>query len=971
MYQMLKMMLNHPQINPLEFIGINIRDRNMNSPVRRLFMSASRCAPFLIALLLPHLLPAQSERPNTEEDATTLTVGMAMVFWGGNEALVWSEETGYFEIRQKDKFEGPAARSMVTNMIKIKGHWVKPGLFELDSFEPLRTEPRSIPPAESITPWLADELSPVTCEGVVLHCIDRVFLMELVVGVEGRRVGVIFQGASKQLRKRIYPGQRIQITGHLWSHPPYPAPIPNIICCMKDGVEPLWRDPWPGINQGREYTNMVYMGITSDGEYMFTASDKSISIHMQLNAYRLLDWGLRKDRNFKLKIKDHPAPVNGTIQGHSISVVDTGWETMQFPTMDLSLSEPQVGFNVRFTGSLAQSDLQKNGDMWLVLEDDNGRGQAKAICKRFKKQWPGLELSQNAFVEVTGLCQNIDTASGSAEIVVEKRGDLYLPKTGRNWSPILWSMVAILFLGVLWVAMLRRLVRIRTREAGKSEAKLMAIYQSVPLGIVAVDRQQRIFGKNQALANMFGIPQTADRAPFAELCEAIGERMLQPESWRHFLSAECPPGKQEFTIRDAAAPGKTRSVEILVTPIIDKREEGEIWLFRDLTEQRELESTLAQARKLEAVGRLTGGIAHDFNNLLTGVSGNLSMLDLEIRENTPSNELLEYVQGASTAADHAAQLVRQLLEYSKRTRLNLTNASANNILTDLYDIIRHSVDARIDLKFQLASDLLTTQVDTVKIERVLMNLVVNAMDALQDGGTVEVHTANAHLPNGREAVAITVSDNGCGIPPDAIDKIFEPYFTTKAEKGNGLGLSSALAIVEQHGGKLFCRSSVGQGTTFEVLLPANHAPIQSPPPAKAYPGPAIPEPHTSASHPSVVAIDDHPEVLELVDNMLSRLGYTVSCFPNGEEALKHIHAMDGEIDLIISDNAMPVMNGVETYEAVRAAYPNIPFIVCSGYLVDLDEYGQRANGTLPEAFLPKPLQINKFTDVVSHVLPVE
>jgi len=709
---------------------------------------------------------------------------------------------------------------------------------------------------------------------------------------------------------------------------------------------------------------------------LFSSDDMPVTVVFDYAALNIARWDFESGHRYNLVGK-----VIGEQRGNLLlkneRVEFAGSDHPQLRAESFHLDDlPSNGSRVRFTGVVQGVPIKHKGD-WAVtlLQTDAEPGQeVRVICKNVGLHWPKLDLRSDDEISVVGMYQGRNPDTEAPEIVVSERNHLSFitpTRAGRNWLPLVVALAGILLLSSLWVTLLRRAVRQRTKDVRDSEAKLMTVYQSVPQGIVAVDPEQKIFGINRAFYNLFQLEGNLDGSTFSELRARIRERIVDTERWDRFLQrvTEQGRGQTEQTVRTKEVGEGPQQIGIQVESIDREEAGGQIWLFRDLTETRELESSLAQSRKLEAVGRLTGGIAHDFNNILTGVTGNLSMLEYEL-DDPP---LLEYVHGASDAAQHAAELVRRLLDYTKQTRLEVKVSSVNDILTKLYEIFRHSVDSRIRIDMRLGEDLQLTKVDPVKIEQVLMNLVLNAIDAMPNGGELLISTQNSWSLDDPEAASVTIaiSDNGTGIAPELIDKIFEPYFTTKSEDGNGLGLPTSRGIIEQHEGKLLCCSTQGKGTTFRVVLPAtqdrpeNRSPALSTTPVTTE-SPPTSQPVGLERKLNVVVIDDENSVRKMIQHMLVRSGFEVVSFPNGREALDYIEQNPTGIDLVVSDNSMPVMDGIETFEQVRGNYPSIPFIVASGYLIDLEDYAERANGSPPEAFIQKPLKLKGFIAIVNN-----
>ena len=936
-------------------------------PLIRILLSALLCLS-VVGQAEPQAEALENNRP-VNHHSVSLKLNPVLVFSGRGEVLAWSRESGYLLLKAKRPIPDFSKMRGTNKKVMAKGTFTASGNLLLESLE-LLDEILERPPTEPLEfRQTENRIARHQVEGVVRNVIDRGYLLEAILEVNGLLVGVLIMTGNEDLRSIISPGNLVRVKGYQYSPFRHKSAVSVVLTCQRvPEIEQLSAAAAPEV-ESVTYQRAKYVGNKTSGEKIFFCEEPPISVALSFGNFLLVDWDFNPNFSYELSLQAHDTQ-SPLVNAHWFKISETkDAPNIALPEVTGFSPKPRVGSTVNFTGRLTDFEIRDDGDMQGILDALEGGEQIRIFCKHFRRNWPTLNLSPNVIVEATGMYQGDHEISGTPELFIREWEGLVVENTSRNWMPALLIMGGVLMLSFLWVTFLRRLVRKRTREARASEAKLMAVYQSVPHGMIAVDDRQQIFGINQALASMFGLSNEHSTAPFHVLREAIGERMRHPEKWQAFVdqTKTVSRAKQEFFL--AGSP--TRSVEVQMEPIVDQQAKGQIWLFQDLTEKRKMEHSLAQSSKLEAIGRLTGGIAHDFNNLLTGVTGNLSMLEVELQEGRPTNDLLEYAQGASTAADHAAKLVRQLMDYSKQTTLEVQNISANEIVVNLYDLLRHSVDSRITFDIKLADDLHPTRVDPTKIEQVLMNLVINAIDAMPDGGEIRIATSNSQALNDDEdSVTIVVSDSGCGIAPEVMEDIFEPYFTTKAEDGNGLGLSTSLAIVEQHGGTLNVDSTPGEGTTFTAILPANQEPATTVLELKTvFPSP---EPWTK-THPSgrkkiVVAIDDEPTVLRLIRAMLSRLGCQILTFPNGQEAVDHLRSIDGRVDLIVSDNSMPIMDGLQTFAAVRAAYPEIPFIVCSGYLIDLSDYAARAHGSSPEGFIQKPLHVHTFTEMVQDVL---
>jgi PAS domain S-box-containing protein len=373
-------------------------------------------------------------------------------------------------------------------------------------------------------------------------------------------------------------------------------------------------------------------------------------------------------------------------------------------------------------------------------------------------------------------------------------------------------------------------------------------------------------------------------------------------------------------------------------------------VIRDTTERRRLETQLRESQKLEAVGRLAGGIAHDFNNLLTVIRGNAELIREGGPEVAPAGELIDDIRAA---ADRATGLVRQLLTFGRRQAARPVVLDLNAVVTEMAGMLRRLLGERVSVATALSPQPVRARIDRGQFEQVVMNLAVNAKDAMPRGGTLTIATALVAPATGARLARVLVSDTGVGMPPEVRDKIFEPFFTTKAVgKGTGLGLATVYGIVQQAGGAIVVDSAVGAGTTFQVDLPWCDEPAQSKSGAHSKPGVLTPFPvvrPATGTGRTVLLAEDEDAVRKLARTALETAGYTVHEAPTGEDALTVLAGLPA-VDLLVTDLTMPGMNGQELAQRVRDSRPLVGVVIISGYLSDIGRLD-----VIPQAvFLPKP-----------------
>jgi PAS domain S-box-containing protein len=400
---------------------------------------------------------------------------------------------------------------------------------------------------------------------------------------------------------------------------------------------------------------------------------------------------------------------------------------------------------------------------------------------------------------------------------------------------------------------------------------------------------------------------------------------------------------------------------VVIDPIRDDENRliGFAKITRDITERREaqqemerLQLKLAQSQKLDALGQLTGGVAHDFNNLLMVISGSLNALK-KVAGNDP--KALRAVQAIDAASQRGAALTSQLLSFARRQSVNPQTVDVRGCIYSMRDVLDTGLGSAIELQIEAGDGLWPITVDAAEFETALVNLVINARDAMPQGGKVTVQASNVFLDDGAskgDFVAIKVKDTGTGIPDDVLAKIFDPFFTTKPiGKGTGLGLSQVHGFVHQAGGAIAVDSELGKGTTFTISLPRSTAGRKKRPGKSSRRGTG-----------TVLLVEDNPEVAIASTGLLEELGYAVRWASDVDSALSEI-AADG-IDLVLSDIVMPgKMDGLALARILKKKHPGLPILLASGY----SEAAQNAAAEFP--ILRKPYQIHELNEALSRLGP--
>jgi two-component system, cell cycle sensor histidine kinase and response regulator CckA len=467
----------------------------------------------------------------------------------------------------------------------------------------------------------------------------------------------------------------------------------------------------------------------------------------------------------------------------------------------------------------------------------------------------------------------------------------------------------------------------------QSDTKLRAIFERLAAGIALIDREGCLIEGNLALRRMLGVCwEELQNRPFGELIhpdDARGDAGLYPQlisGARDYYQVE-----RRYIRKGGGFFWGLTNVSLLRNGTGEP--EFTIFMIEDITERKQLENQLFQSQKMETVGRLAGGIAHDFNNLLTVLSGYTDLSLQGIRENDPLRTNLEEIK---KAVEKASALTRQLLVFSRRQAMDLKAIDLNTVVKDLDRMLRRIIGEDIELKVQLATDLGEVRSDPGQIEQVILNLAVNARDAMPKGGTLLIETANIELDEDYarfhisvdpgQYVMLSVADTGCGMTAEVKEHIFEPFFTTKEkDKGTGLGLSTVYGIVKQSGGNIWTYSEPGRGTIFKIYLPCMGKPID-PLPSREKQG-LLP-----GGKETILIVEDEPSVRRLAAQVLARQGYSVLEAASGNEALGLARDRKAKrIDLLLTDVVMPQMGGQELVSQLKNLHPETKVLFMSGY----------------------------------------
>jgi two-component system, cell cycle sensor histidine kinase and response regulator CckA len=501
-----------------------------------------------------------------------------------------------------------------------------------------------------------------------------------------------------------------------------------------------------------------------------------------------------------------------------------------------------------------------------------------------------------------------------------------------------------------------------------AEVRFTRFFNNTPIAIAAVDGQGRIGRTNVPFLKLLGEAAGSGRH-LADLVDAGDRGRIETA-----LAAAAAGAGVVPPIDAALASGRDRSARFYLNPVEDRSggEEAVIVNIIETTEQRALERQFAQSQKMDTVGQLAGGVAHDFNNVLTAIIG---FSDLLLANHRPSDPSFQDIMNIKQNANRAAGLVRQLLAFSRRQTLRPQVLWLGEVLSELSILLARLLGENVKLEFVHGRDLWPIKADLNQFETVIINLAVNARDAMPDGGTMTVRTRNLPadevksfdykpLPE-TDYVLVEVEDTGIGMLPEVQEKIFEPFFTTKeVGKGTGLGLSTVYGIVKQTGAHIYVASEVGKGTVFRIFLP-RHVPEEG----ELVVGAASDDEAEIADltgSASILLVEDEEAVRAFAARALAARGYKIYEAQSGIEALEVMDEAGGKIDLVVSDVVMPELDGPSLLKELRKKRPDLKIIFISGYAEDAFKKN------LPEGeefqFLPKPFSLKQLAIAVKEAL---
>jgi two-component system cell cycle sensor histidine kinase/response regulator CckA len=504
----------------------------------------------------------------------------------------------------------------------------------------------------------------------------------------------------------------------------------------------------------------------------------------------------------------------------------------------------------------------------------------------------------------------------------------------------------------------------------ESEARFRAYFKSAPVGMAIIDTRRRFKEVNDKLCDILGYPSE----------EIIGKsfnEFTHPEDreggrqrWQQLLDGEkmFNQAEKRYIHKDG------RVLWTIVTNALLRDDAGQPLYFlshlMDISEQKRvqneaalLEQQLQQAQKMQAVGTLAGGVAHDFNNLLMGIQGRTSLMRMDMDSSDPN---FDHLKGIEEYIQSASDLTRQLLGFARGGKYEVKSIDLNALVQSSVSMFGRT-RKEIRIHTRLEETIPAVEADRRQIEQVLLNLYVNAWQAMPQGGDLFIETQNVALDDGDgrtyqinpgRYVKVSVTDSGMGMDEKVQKRIFEPFFTTKEKaRGTGLGLASAYGIVRNHGGIITVYSQIGKGTRFDFYLPVSEKPVQAEP---------ILEKKLHQGTETILLVDDEKLITDVGQAMLEKLGYTVMVAGSGQQAIARVVQSPDRIDLVILDLIMPGMDGENTFEKIREIRPEMPVLLSSGYSIDGQAETVMKKGA--SAFIQKPYDLYALSEKIRTIL---
>jgi len=511
--------------------------------------------------------------------------------------------------------------------------------------------------------------------------------------------------------------------------------------------------------------------------------------------------------------------------------------------------------------------------------------------------------------------------------------------------------------------LLEERIKERTEQIRRIKEEVVAIFQQIPIGLLVLGPDHTVRWYNDEFLKILSIESKKSIVGK----NFLRSKIINNETLLDQLRQKLIDGsKSSFQFVYNSENRKTLVLQIQSQPLnLENASDGYVFVIKDITRESEMERKINRMQRLESMGVLASGIAHDFNNILAIIMPSAQMLKMKMRD---ENGAMKYVDTIEQAAERASQLTNQILSFARGSKSGkITVTDLNAVVVDFIAMFRRVTDRKIEIKTDLSENLWKVEVDRGQIEQVLMNLSVNARDAMPGGGQIDYRTDNIEISESvshfypgllpGKYVLLEIRDTGVGIPQDKLDKIFDPFFSDKKGKGTGLGLSLVYGIVKGYGGFIDVTSEVNKGTKFSIYLPATFKEFSEEEEKKST---------ITLEKGKILLVDDEELLQETVSKLLESLDFEVVIARNGQEAVEKYEKMRSEIDLILMDLQMPVMDGFEAADKIWEKHPDARIVFSSGYADPGKIQELKKRGV--KHFLKKPYKLQELVDIISNVI---
>jgi two-component system cell cycle sensor histidine kinase/response regulator CckA len=658
----------------------------------------------------------------------------------------------------------------------------------------------------------------------------------------------------------------------------------------------------------------------------------------------------------------------GTLAAQALRDGSAGPATLELGRQSFEVTVARQGYDQSFL--LWRFGRQHDDDLGLqarrLLTGEAGRkvGEAGLMAVLAGGSGQIIEANQAFLLRTTGSASGVLPDSLVSLLAANEEGQFAFAHEGKGAVPLRIMQIPLsdgpdpLTLFALLDDPAGGFAAVGREESGN----INALLDILPLGLALVNVDGRFVYLNKAFRKRAGIGKETAPAYPGDLV-VNEDKGAVSDLVRRF--ARGPSSASDIAVRLVSQ--KDEPVVLTIAGVRGLGEAAVLLSLKDNSEEDKLKRQVAQATKMQAVGQLAGGVAHDFNNILTAIIG---YCDLMLMRHSPGDSDYDDIQQVRSNSNRAAGLTRQLLAFSRQQTLVPQVLQLPDVISEVSNLLKRLLGETVTLQVKHGRGLGAVRADPGQLEQVIVNLAVNARDAMAKGGTLTLHTFSISAAEVRQMgtdilpiadyTALRVSDTGSGIPPHLLGKVFEPFFTTKeVGKGTGLGLSTVYGIVKQSGGFIFAESEMGKGTSFTIYLPVHHAEA----PTSATKSKPKPDGELWGTG-TILLVEDEAMVRAVAERALTRHGYTVLTAENGEAALE-ILAREGTVDLMISDVVMPTMDGPTTVREARKSHPDLPILFISGYA---EEQLRKSIDLERVAFLAKPFSVQKLAEAARDAL---